>query len=209
MPVGQTCRHTLLLSVMHARMREAFRCAVYNAQVWDMGNRPSLRFVRDTLRMRRSGQIQLVLRNHLNASDPAWAALPGPGGDVSGAGQPGVGPLEVPVSVVGSSSSSSSSSSPTAQQLTRQQAVEEEEEGSLNKSPLDSMLSGSDDEGSGGMTVGECMPAKWLSTESLHNPQLKGQCYATRCDLHIAIVMVWCGVRWRSGGAADVVPCIP
>jgi uncharacterized damage-inducible protein DinB len=49
-----------------------------------MGDRPSLRFVRDMLKMRRMGSIQLVLVDHLNAADPAWATvgqqgpLPGP-----------------------------------------------------------------------------------------------------------------------------------
>mmetsp|Transcript_28172 Transcript_28172/g.71821 ORF Transcript_28172/g.71821 Transcript_28172/m.71821 type:complete len:268 (-) Transcript_28172:332-1135(-) len=46
---------------------------VRDTEVWDMGDRPSLRFVRDAMKLRRQGQIQLVLQDWLNLSDPAYA----------------------------------------------------------------------------------------------------------------------------------------
>ncbi len=67
------------------------------AQVWDLGDRPSLRFVRDTLRMRRMGQVQLVLAGPLPTyvarltppAEPAASPSPSP---AAAAGQAGLGP---------------------------------------------------------------------------------------------------------------------
>lgn len=45
--------------------------------VWDLLDRPSMRFIRDTLRMRRMGNVQFLLKDYLNVSDPAWASRTG------------------------------------------------------------------------------------------------------------------------------------
>ncbi|KAL6764706.1 hypothetical protein V8C86DRAFT_2468547 [Haematococcus lacustris] len=121
---------------------------VRDSEVWQMSDRPSLRFVKDTLKMRRMGQTQLVLQDYLNLTDPAWA--------------------------VGSASTDSAGSAAPSNPQGGGEATQRARSESPSFSPEDSMDDGSslpraarldglmsDSEDAGGLTIGEAMAARY------------------------------------------------
>jgi hypothetical protein len=67
------------------RMLTVLTLAHMHLQTWDMGDRPSLRFVRDTLKLRRMGQCQLVFVDFKNLGD--WSPTPSGPSEDEGNGQ--------------------------------------------------------------------------------------------------------------------------
>lgn len=64
---------------------------VRDSEVWELGDRPSIRFVRDAIRARRMGYVQLVFADYLNVSDPAWRPTAQQAQDPAAAGQNSLG----------------------------------------------------------------------------------------------------------------------